>query len=315
MLMNMDTLISLRVFCMVAELKNFAAAAKRLNLSPAMASKHVMHLENGMGVRLLNRTSRHVSLTELGALYFDQARRMLDELDEVEAAISNVAVVPRGTLKLSAPVWTASPCFVSSLAEYGRRYPGVCLDLDLSGRIVNLVDEGFDLALRAITRDRLDPGLIARPLMEITFCLFGSPDYLERTGRPRTVAELAGHALLQYSGMNVGDHLLLDGPDGKLKVAVRTVMQSENETVLHMGAVQGMGLVFLPTWMVEVDLAAGRLEPVLPDTIRFSNTLHAVYPSRKYLSAKVRTFIDFLASEFPAGMETPALSPASSKSR
>jgi DNA-binding transcriptional LysR family regulator len=151
--------------------------------------------------------------------------------------------------------------------------------------------------------------------MEITFCLFGSPDYLERTGRPRTVAELAGHALLQYSGMNVGDHLLLDGPDGKLKMAVRTVMQSENETVLHMGAVQGMGLVFLPTWMVEADLAAGRLEPVLPDTIRFSNTLHAVYPSRKYLSAKVRTFIDFLASEFPAGMETATLSPASSRSR
>jgi DNA-binding transcriptional LysR family regulator len=307
MLMNMDTMTSLRVFCMVAELKSFSAAAKRLNLSPAMVSKHVLHLESRMGVRLLNRTSRHVSPTEPGALYFDQGRRMLDELDEVESAISNVAVTPRGTLRLSAPVWSASPCFVSTLAEYNHRYPDVCLDMDLSGRIVNLVDEGFDLALRATTRDRLDPGLIARPLMEIAFCLLGSPHYLERTGRPRNIAELSGHALLRYSGMNVGDNLMLDSPEGQLKVAIRTVMLSENETLLHMGAIQGMGLVFLPTWMVEADLASGRLEAVLPDEIRFSNTLHAVYPSRKYLSAKVRSFVDFLASQLPSGMKSHGL--------
>jgi DNA-binding transcriptional LysR family regulator len=301
--MIMDTMTSLRVFCMVAELKSFAAAAKRLNLSPAMASKHVMHLESRLRVRLLNRTSRRVSLTESGALYFDQSRRTLEELDEVESAISNVAVSPRGTLRLSAPVWSASPCFVRMLAEYNRRYPDVCLNMDLSGRIVNLVDEGFDLALRATTRDRLDPGLIARPLTEIVFRLFGSPRYLERTGRPQTIPELSGHALLCYSGMNVGETLVLDGPDGQLKVAVRSVMLSENETILHMGAIHGMGLVFLPSWMVEADLAAGRLEAVLPEQVSFSNTLHAVYPSRKYLSAKVRTFIDFLASQLPPTAE------------
>ena len=290
-------MISLRVFCMVAELRSFAAAAKRLDLSPAMASKHVMHLESRLGNRLLNRTSRHVSLTEAGALYFNQARATLEGLDEVEAAISNVTVTPRGTLKLSAPVWVASACFAGLLADYHRRYPHVCLDMDLSGRIVNLVDEGFDLALRATAPDRLDPGLVARPLMQIQFGLVASPAYLERTGHPQAVSELNGHALLRYSGMGTSDSLTLDGPGGPQTITFRPVMHSGNETVLHLAALEAMGLVFLPTWMVQTDIARGRLTAVLPDVLNFKTTLHAVYPSRKYLSAKVRTFIDFLAAQ------------------
>lgn len=290
----MDTLTSLRVFCTVAELKSFTAAAERLAISAAMASKHVMRLENRLGTRLLNRTSRHVSLTETGRLYFNQTRQMLEGLDEVEAAIGNVTVVPRGTLKLSAPVWTASTCFADMLAEYNRRYPDVCLDVDLSGRIVNLVDEGFDLALRAMSRNRIDPGLVARPLADIEFLLMASPDYLKRTGRPQNIAELNGHALLRYSGINLGESMSLEGPDGRHKLRFRNVMLSDNETVLHLAALRGMGLVFLPKWMVDEDIVTGRLEPVLPSALGFSNTLHAVYPSRRYLSAKVRTFIDFL---------------------
>ncbi|MBX5192739.1 LysR family transcriptional regulator [Rhizobium sp. NZLR3b] len=291
----MDTLTSLRVFCTVAELKSFTAAADRLGISPAMASKHLMQLENRLGTRLLNRTSRHVSLTETGRLYFNQTKEMLERLDEVEDAIGNVTVAPRGILKLSAPVWAATSYFTDILAEYNRRYPDVCLDLDLSGRLVNLVDEGFDLALRATSHDRLDPGLVARPLTNVQFRLMASPDYLERTGRPRTVAELNGHALLRYSGVNLGDSMSLEGPDGRHKITFRTVMLSDNETILHLAALRGMGLAFLPKWMVEQDIEAGRLEIVLPAiTLGFISTFYAVYPSRKYLSAKVRTFIDFL---------------------
>jgi DNA-binding transcriptional LysR family regulator len=292
----MDNLTSLRVFCAVAELESFTGAARRLGLSPAMASKHVMRLEDRLGIRLLNRTSRHVSLTEAGALYVVQARQALDGLDEIEAALSNVAVSPRGTLKLSAPVWVANTLTARLLAEYQRCYPDVCLDMDLTGRIVNLVEEGFDLALRATTPDRLDPGLIARPLARIEFALVGSPGYLDRTGRPATTSDLNGHALLMYSGMNASGGIPLGGPDGGETVKFRTVMQSENETMLHMAALEGMGLVFLPVWMAEPDLADGRLERVLPAAAGFTTTLHAVYPSRKYLSAKVRSFIDFLAS-------------------
>jgi len=289
----MDTLTSLRVFCAVAELKSFTSAAERLGISSAMASKHVMHLENRLSARLLNRTSRRVSLTETGQLYFTQAGQMLEALDEVEAAIGNVTVHPRGVLKLSAPVWAASPCLVDRLAEYNQRYPDVCLDINLSGRIVNLVDEGFDLALRATTPERLDPGLIARPLIEVKFHLMASPDYLERTGRPKAIADLNGHALLRFSGISPGDIMTLGGGH---KVTFRTVMLSENETLLQLAAVQGMGLVFLPRWMVEQNINAGQLETVLPDAIGFTSTLHAVYPSRKYLSAKLRTFIDFMTT-------------------
>lgn len=292
----MDTLTSLRVFCMVAELKSFAAAASRLGLSPAMASKHVMHLENRLGARLLNRTSRRVSLTETGALYFNQARQALDGLDEVEAAISNVAVTPRGTLKLSAPVWAANTLVARVIGEYHQRYPEVCLDMDFSGRIVNLVDEGFDLVLRAIMADRLDPGLVARPLMEVPFHLVGSAAYLARTGHPSKLSDLNGHSLLLYGGMSSNGHLSLHGRNGEEVVKFRVVMRSENEIMLHLAALEGMGLVFLPVWMTQSDIAKGKLEMVLPGEVTFRTILYAVYPSRKYLSAKVRTFIDFLAS-------------------
>src|SRR5206468_8602426 len=142
---------------------SFTAAADRLNLSPAMASKHVMHLEKRLATRLLNRTSRHVSLTESGSLYFNQTKQMIDGLDEIESAVSNVSVIPRGTLRLTAPIWLANPEFVQLLSQFHARYPDVHFDVDLSGRVVNLVDEGFDLALRVSKPDRLDPGLIARP--------------------------------------------------------------------------------------------------------------------------------------------------------
>jgi DNA-binding transcriptional LysR family regulator len=292
----MDTLTSLRVFCLVAELKSFSAAAKRLDLSPAMASKHVMHLEDRLGIRLLNRTSRRVSLTEPGQIYLNQAKLTLEGLDEIEAAISNVTVTPRGVIRLSAPVWVASSVFTHILADYHQRYPDVVFDMDLSGRIVNLVDEGFDLALRATSPDRLDPGLFVRPLAQMEFGLVGSPDYLDRAGRPARLADLNGHALLRYSGMGPSGAITFDGPEGPQTVTFRTTLQSENETLLHLTALEGMGLVFLPIWMSRTDVAQGRLEIVLPEEAKFSTTLYAVYPSRKYLSAKVRTFIDFLAS-------------------
>jgi DNA-binding transcriptional LysR family regulator len=292
----MDTLMSLRVFCTVAELKSFTAAADRLNLSPAMASKHVMHLEKRLATRLLNRTSRHVSLTESGSLYFNQARQMIDGLDEVESAVSNVTVVPRGTLRLSAPIWIANPEFVQLLAAFHERYPDVCFDVDLSGRIVNLVDEGFDLAFRVSKPDRLDPGLIARPLSDVEFHLVASPSYLQRTGRPLSLNDLNGHSLLLYTYVPYHGGLTLDGPDGRETVKFSVVLESGNETLLYMAAVEGMGLTFLPRWLAEADVEAGKLELILPDALKMGATLYAVYPSRKYLSAKVRAFIDFFSA-------------------
>lgn len=293
----MDTLTSLRVFAAVAELKNFTVAAARLGVSPAMASKHVMHLESRLGTRLLNRTSRRVSVTESGMLYFNYAKQMLDGLDEVEAAVSNVTVLPRGTLKFSAPVWVANTLMAGAFAKYNRHYPDVRLDIDLSGRLVNLVEEGFDLALRATSPERLDPSLIARPLAKVPFHLVASPAYLAQGERPQQQTDLNGHSFLLYSGMGDKGSLIQDSPEGPGTISFRTVMQSESEIMLHLAALEGMGLSFLPTWMTQADIAVGRLEVVLPETALFNVDLYAVYPSRKFLSAKVRTFIDFLASQ------------------
>ncbi|MDF0520828.1 LysR family transcriptional regulator [Bradyrhizobium yuanmingense] len=290
----MDSLVSMRVFCLVAELKSFVTAAERLRISPAMASKHVMQLEKRLGTRLLNRTSRRVSLSESGTLYFEQARQMLDSLDEVEAAVSNATVVPHGTLRLTAPVWMANAMFAGVLADYQACYPEVRLDVDLSGRLVNLVEEGFDLALRATAAP--DEALIARPITNIPFYMVAAPAYFKRVGRPQGLADIAGHALLHYA-LYPGESFSFEGERGPEAIKLNPVLRSGNETLLHMAALQGMGLAFLPKWLVTADIAAGRLEHVMPEKIIFTGKLFAVYPSRKYLSAKVRTFIDFVAAD------------------
>lgn len=304
----MDTLTSLRVFCRVAELKSFTGAAERLDLSPTMASRHVRYLENRLGTRLLNRTSRHVSLTESGALYFNQAKQTLEALEEVEAAVGNITVEPRGTLKLSAPVWFANARFSSVIAGFDAAYPQVRLDVHLSGRMVNLVEEGFDLAFRVAAPGQLDPGLIARALADMPFLAVAAPSYLERTGRPARLSELNGRTLLMYSGNRSVPMVPFEGPDGQESVRFSAGLQSGNESLLHLAALDGLGIGILPEIMVEHDLANGRLEAVLPGIAQLRSKIYAVYPSRKFLSAKVRTFIDFFSAKIQSLMDDRQLS-------
>src|ERR1700730_14597257 len=293
--MAMDTLTSIRVFCMVAELKSFAAAAHRLGLSPAMASKHVMHLERRLGTRLLNRTSRHLSLTETGALYFEQPSPLLDGLAEAEAAVTKATVMPGGTLKITAPVWLANPSFVGLLADYQACYPDVRLDVDLSGRIVNMVEEGVDLALRVAR----SPGeaLVARPIGTVQFYLVGAPTYLLKNGRPQRATELSDHAMLLYSLMPNPATVPFVGPQGQESVRLIPTLQSSNESLLHLALFRDVDLDFLPKCLIPRYLQAGLRERLLPDYQPFELTLLAVYPSRRYLSSKVRTFLDFLVSD------------------
>ena len=291
----MDTLLSMQVFRAVAELNSFAAAGRRLELSPAMVSKHVMHLERRLNTRLFNRTSRHVSLTESGALYFEHSRQMLDALDEVEIAITKATVVPRGNLRISGPVWLANPAFVAVLADYRKQYPEVTVEMDLSGRLVNLVEEGFDLALRASN----SPGdnLIARPIASVPFYIVGTPGYLNEASWPLDIGDLLYHSMLWYS-LAPTEIKWPNNPGDKAKtIRLNPVLQSTNESLLHLAALEGMGLALLPKWLIDNDLQTGRLIRVLPERDWIKATLYAVYPSRKYLSSKVRTFIDFLLND------------------
>ena len=190
----MDTLLSLRVFAAVAEYKSFAAVADRMNLSPAMTSKHVQHVEGRVGARLLNRNSRNVSLTEAGARYLMTVRPLLEGLEEADAQVSETTLAATGTLKVSMPVWMANPTFARIISAYHVQNPNVVLDLDLSGRKINLVEEGVDLALRVT--ETLDEGFIARKLTMVEFPLVAAPAFLETVGRPKTTDDLNGAPFL-----------------------------------------------------------------------------------------------------------------------
>lgn len=294
----MDTLTSLRVLDAVAELLSFAAAADRLGLSPAMATKHVQHLETRLGARLLNRTSRSVSVTEAGALYLARMRPLLEGLDEAEAQISSSSVRPSGKLRVSLPVWIASPGFARLLARFHEQCPDVVLELDLSARWINLVEDGFDLAIRVAKS--LEPSLIARRLGDIQFRLVASPSFLARHGRPASLADLNGAPFMAYGLVAREGRVQLANGAETTEVAFRPVLISENETLLLHAALEGMGYTIMPHWLVDSELASGTLERVLPLQVNPTVPLFAVYPDRSYLPAKVRSFLDFLAaSGFP----------------
>ncbi|MHA7881169.1 MAG: LysR family transcriptional regulator [Saccharospirillum sp.] len=288
----------MRVFTTVVELGTYAAAARLLGLSKAMASKHVMHLEQRMGARLLHRNSRHLSLTEAGKLYFERCQLMLEELDEVEASISRATVNPRGVIRLTAPNWLANARFTDLLQRFRERYPEVTFDIDISGRFIDIVEEGFDLALRASRS--LSPNLIARPLMKMPFVMVATPAYLARQGTPQHPRELAQHHGLIYSLADPRQGISLSNMNEGEGYELIPVMQSNSEALLAAAAVSNMGITLMPLNAVRPHLEDGTLVEVLPDHRPPPGQLYAVYTSRRYLTAKVRALIDFLSEEMEA---------------
>lgn len=289
----MDRLKSLRVFREVVESGSFAAAAERLAMSAPMASKHVAQLEQSLGARLLHRSSRHLSLTEAGSAWYAQSRRALELLDAAEAEIGQTRQAPRGQLKVSAPVWCATPRFARVLADYRERFPEVLVDIHLENRKVDLAADGYDLALRATQEP--SPALIARPLARVPFHLAGTPECLRRMGgSPALPADVARLGAIVPSYVNL-DNLALKGPGGRMFPLRLTPVLRSDDTTLTLHAVRAdMGIAFLPEWLVEEDLAAGRLLRLLPDHAPHPVTLFAVYTSRQYMAPKLRSFIDFL---------------------
>ena len=282
----MDTLLSLRVVATVAEHSSFAVAADRLNLSPAMASKHVQHVEARVGARLLNRNSRNVSLTEAGTRYLATVRPLLEGLDEAEAQLSEATLAAYGTLKVSMPVWMANPFFARIIAAYHAENPNVVLDLDLSGRKINLVEEGVDLALRVART--LDDNLIARKLAQVEFPLVAAPEFLDRIGRPGAVADLTDAPFLIYSQITTTGHIRFGEGADALDIRFKPVLQTRNETLIQLAAREAMGYAFMPHWLINEDLQKGLLERVLPDNAWPKVPLYAIYPDRSYLSHPVR---------------------------
>src|SRR6201988_212042 len=191
--MRMDTLTSIKVFRQVVESGSFVAAAERMDFSTAMVSKHVMHVEKRLGVRLLNRNSRPLSLTEPGRVYYERCKTIIEDLEATELELGSLGSAPRGTLRVTCPSWFASQRMADNLAEFRRRYPEIVVDVSFEDRHVDLVEEGYDLALRVARESSLPPGLIARPLRSVHFFVASSREYLKDHGAPKSPEELAHH--------------------------------------------------------------------------------------------------------------------------
>jgi DNA-binding transcriptional LysR family regulator len=261
-----------------------------------MVSKHVSRLESRLGVRLLNRTTRSVGLTEAGAAYRDRMKELLQDFDETEQSVAKLSTEPRGTLRIMAPTSFGSFHLARAIADFRILYPEVDADLVLTDRPADLVEEGLDLAIRVGELE--DSNLVARKLAETRVVVCGAPQYLQAHGRPGHPDELRDHNCLVYTGRQLGS----EWPfriDGEVRLdRVTGHVRSNIGDALRIAAIQGAGLVQMPTYMVGLDIAAGRLEPVLEAFEPPPRPVFATYLYRRYLSAKVRTFVNFLSERY-----------------
>lgn len=294
----MDSLTSMKIYCSVVESASFAAAARRLRLSRAVVTKHVASLEDRLHVRLLERTTRKLSVTEVGGRYYERCAQILAEVEEAEREAQQATATPRGTLRISAPHHFAPAHIAPYLAEFRRRHPEVELDISLSDRFVDLIEEGFDVAIR-ISDMLAESSLVARRLAPCRFVVCGAPGYFRRHGEPRAPDDLAKHPCLGYTLSPRERSWVFACPDDKRHVVhVNGPLRSNSGDLLRVSALSGAGVVLLPTFLAGADLEAGRLKAVLADYRVQEYGIYAVYPSRKHLSAKVKAFIDFLAEKF-----------------
>lgn len=286
----MDRLTALRAFLQVGESGSFSKAAGRMNLSKSMVSRLVTAIESDLGVRLLQRTTRSVALTEAGREYFERCRRILADLEDADLLVSRLQAEPRGQLKVSAPMSFGIQHLAPVLPDFFHRYPEIAIDLSMTDRFVDLVEEGFDVAVRI---GRLaDTSLVARRLCPIRTAVFGSPDYLRLHGTPETLEDLNTHECLvctvAIAGWQFADGFTV--PSGRFR--------ANNGNAVRSMALAGCGLAYLPTFFVGQDIRDGHLIPVLDRFIPRDSALYAVYPHGRHLSPKVRAFVDFLADRF-----------------
>lgn len=292
----MDKFQEMRAFAAVVEAGSFVRAADALELSKTAVSRLVGDLEGRLGARLLHRTTRRLSLTQEGALFHERCVQLLDGLAEAEAELSTHSGEAVGRLRLNVPVTFGLLHLAPLWPAFMALHPRVVLDVTLSDRQVDLVDEGYDLAVRIA---RLETSsLVSRQLASTRLILCASPEYLRRHGAPAHPSEIAHHAVIGYSLMVMGDLWEFTGPEGPVDVKVAPRMRTNSGDTCCVAALQHQGIVLQPSFLVAEHLVSGALVELLPQYRSTELGIHAVYPTRKHLSHKVRTLIDFLVQAF-----------------
>ena len=295
----MDKFEAMRVFCSVIEAGGFAPAADRMGLSTSAVSRHVAQLEAHLNVRLLNRTTRRMSPTDEGFAYFERCTQLLADLEETEASVSGEARQPQGRLRLTAPIALATLRLAPAFAAFSRQYPEITLDILLSDNVADFAEEGLDLAIRV---GRVgSENLVARHIGETALLAAAAPDYLARTGTPLSPDDLTHHQCLTYTYSSIGNQWSFEDKDGKpVMTRIGGPINANNGMLLAEIAAAGGGIAFAPCFILQPLIDSGRLQRVLPDWGAPRLAIHAVYPTRRHLSAKVQAMTAFLTEWFAA---------------
>ena len=292
----MDTFQEMRTFCAVAEAGSFVRAAGALDLSKAAVSRYVAGLETRLGVRLLHRTTRRLSLTDEGEVFYTRSKELLAGLEEAESELRSRSAAARGTLRINAPVTFGILHLAPLWGAFRERHPQVRIDLTLADRVVDLVEEGYDIAIRIAALP--DSTLISKRLANTRIVLCASPRYLKVSGVPRHPSELAKHAVIAYRYWSTGDEWQFDGPKGRVSVSTKPIMHSNSGDTCRTMALEHHGIILQPTFLIGTDLADGTLVELMPEYHALELGIYAIYPTRKHVSPKVRALIEFLIERF-----------------
>ena len=293
----MDNLADIAVFVRVVERGSFTLAAEELGLSRAVVSKYLSRLESRLGARLLHRTTRRLSLTEAGAALFEASRGAIERIEEAQSAVARFQSEPRGALRVSAPMSFGILHLGEPMAQFTGDYPGVSVELRLDDRYVNLVEEGFDVAIRiGVLRDST---LVARKLSVTRSIACAAPGYLAEKGEPQVPEDLAAHDCLLYTYLSAGNVWRFTAPDGReIPVAISGSVRANNGLVLAAAAAAGRGIAILPSFYLGASLREGKLRRILAEYRLPELGIYAVYPQTAHVPPKVRVFVDFLARRF-----------------
>lgn len=310
----MDKFQEMRVFAAVIDAGSFVGAADALDMSKAAVSRYVSELEERLGARLMQRTTRRLSLTDEGEVFLARSRDILASIEESEEEISTRASSASGLLKVSVPVSFALKHLAPLWSDFLAAHPRLTLDVQLADRVVDLVDEGFDLALRIARLP--DSSLVSRKIASTRLVLCASPAYLKRRGKPVHPHDLAAHEVIGYSLLAMKDQWQFDGPEGAVTVKVTPRLWTNNGDTSVAAAVRGAGINLQPTFLIADELTDGRLVEILPEYRSIELGIYAIYPSRKFVLPKVRALVEFLATAFAdaAWMQADRAAPRSSKS-
>jgi len=292
----MDRFLEMQTLVAVVDAGSFVKAADSLSLSKAAVSRYVADLEARLGVRLLQRTTRRLSLTEAGQGFYARSKELLAGVDEAEAELTSRSGAASGLLRINAPVTFGILHLAPLWGLFRSQYPDVALDLTLADRVVDLVEDGYDMAIRIATLP--SSTLVSKRLASTRMLLCASPAYLAAKGTPLHPRDLALHAVIAYTYWAAKDEWHFDGPEGTVSVTTRPCIHANNGDTCRAAALAHQGIILQPSFLVGEDLAAGRLVELLPAYRSLEMGIYAVYPSRKHVPPKVRVLVDFLASHF-----------------